>query len=114
MGLLPRFWARVVIQDAGYKTPCLIWTGSKTAAGYGNLNLSKKYVLAHRIVFEARYGEIPNRIDGDRAVLDHLPSFANAECRVRRGLDRFLKATDQPRSVDDIDIQFPAIRCDGS
>ena len=72
MGLLPRFWARVVIQDAGYETPCLIWTGSKTTAGYGNLKLAKKYVYAHRIVFEARYGEIPKRIDGDRAVLDHL------------------------------------------
>lgn len=74
MGLLPRFWARVVIQDAGYETACLIWTGSKTTAGYGNLRLPAKggYAYAHRLAFEAWYGPIPKRIDGDRAVLDHL------------------------------------------
>jgi HNH endonuclease len=72
MGLPPRFWARVAIQDAGYETACLIWTGSRTKAGYGNLNLAGKYVLAHRVAFTARYGEIPKRLDGDRAVLDHL------------------------------------------
>lgn len=74
MGLLPRFWARVVIQDTGYETACLIWTGSKTTAGYGNLRLPANggYAYAHRLVFEARYGTIPKRIDGDRAVIDHL------------------------------------------
>lgn len=73
MGLPAQFWARVVIDSSsGYETPCLSWTGSKTTAGYGNLKVNGKNVYAHRLVYAARYGDIPKRVDDDRAVIDHL------------------------------------------
>lgn len=72
MGVSASFWGRVVIDDAGYETACLTWTGAKITAGYGNLRIKGVNHLAHRLVYAARYGEIPKRIDGDRAVIDHL------------------------------------------
>ena len=71
MGLPERFWAKTRIEDAGYETLCVTWTGSKTAAGYGNVKVGGKNFYAHRLVYEARHGEIPTRLDGDRAVIDH-------------------------------------------
>ena len=56
------FWAKVEITDA-----CWLWTGAKTADGYGNFQGQ----YPHRLLYEAEYGPIPERLQ-----LDHL-------CRVR-------------------------------
>lgn len=37
---------------------CWEWNGGKTKAGYGVLNICNKIVLAHRISYEAFFGEI--------------------------------------------------------
>jgi hypothetical protein len=39
---------------------CLIWTGSKTAAGYGNMNWGGEVIYVHRYVWERTNGPIPN------------------------------------------------------
>jgi hypothetical protein len=72
MGLPTTFWTRVILDDQGHETLCMTWTGSRTTAGYGNLTIKRKSHYAHRLVYEARYGPLPKRIDGDRAVIDHL------------------------------------------
>lgn len=71
LGLSEHHAARIIIEDIGFETPCLTWTGSKTTAGYGNVRIAGTNHYVHRLVYEAHHGPIPKRIDGDRAVLDH-------------------------------------------
>lgn len=62
-----RFWARVDKSQGD----CWIWTGTKTYDGYGRIRDKGLYLRAHRVVYEATFGQIH-----DGMVLDHL-------CRVR-------------------------------
>lgn len=55
-----------VVEDRGYKSPCLIWQGA-THRGYGKLKSGGKTVLAHRYFYEQHEGPIPLGKD-----LDHL------------------------------------------
>lgn len=63
-----RFWARVTESEAiapGEKTPCLIWTGSKTGYGYGEVTFGTRprtRLLAHRVAYVYLYGDLA---DGD-------------------------------------------------
>lgn len=68
------FWSRVVIRDTGFRTPCLIWTGTISFAGYGQITKSQQAHYAHRYAYEAQAGLIPEA--EPRLILDHL-------CRVR-------------------------------
>jgi hypothetical protein len=70
-GLPTSFWKKVVAEPHGYETPCLVWTGSRVANGYGQLTFARKRYLAHRFAFTRLIGPIPDKHD-----LDHL-------CRVR-------------------------------
>jgi hypothetical protein len=70
-GLSDRHAARIIVEDTGFETPCLTWTGSKTTAGYGNVRIGGVNHYVHRLVYEAHHGPIPKRINDDRAVLDH-------------------------------------------
>ncbi|MFV2179462.1 HNH endonuclease signature motif containing protein [Actinomadura sp. LOL_016] len=72
LGLPARFWVKTVIEDTGYETACLTWTAALNAYGYGAYKHQGKNRQAHRVAYEAMYGEIPKRIAGDRAVTDHL------------------------------------------
>jgi len=57
------FWSRVDTSGG-----CWIWTGSHTAAGYGNLRLaSGKNGYAHRVAYALIHGAAP-----DGMVIDHL------------------------------------------
>lgn len=38
---------------------CWIWEGSVGSHGYGDLTISNKHLLAHRVSYEAYVGEIP-------------------------------------------------------
>lgn len=42
---------------------CWIWTGPRTAAGYGEINRGPAVLLAHRVSYEKHIGAIP---DGSR------------------------------------------------
>lgn len=58
-----QFWARVDRTD-----DCWIWSGGKTAGGYGNLRLpGGRNGYAHRVAYELTVGSIPPGM-----VLDHL------------------------------------------
>lgn len=60
--------------DMGYETPCWIWTGAISADhGYGHTRIGRprRQVGAHRALYEAHIGPIPEGMQ-----LDHL-------CRVR-------------------------------
>jgi HNH endonuclease len=60
-------------EDRGYKTTCWIWQLSRNTHGYGSMTRrpSEKSGLAHIILYERRYGTVPDGLE-----LDHL-------CRVR-------------------------------
>lgn len=59
--------ARFVAKAQQVPSGCIEWTGSRSPAGYGWFSWNSGNVLAHRWVFEALYGAIPNE-----GVIDHL------------------------------------------
>ena len=50
-----------------YVGDCIVWTGAVTSAGYGELNVGGRPVLAHRISYELSNGPIPAGL-----VINHL------------------------------------------
>ncbi|MGH7474177.1 MAG: HNH endonuclease signature motif containing protein [Candidatus Methylomirabilales bacterium] len=46
---------------------CIVWTGSKTSAGYGNVGRKGGTSLVHRLVYEHFRGPVPEGLE-----LDHL------------------------------------------
>lgn len=79
---------RTEIVDTGYKTPCVLWTGSLSERGYGFYFEDNKQYYAHRKVYEYFEGDIPET--EPRTVLDHL-------CRVHRcvAVDHLEPVTDR-------------------
>lgn len=67
----PRFKNHHRLEDRGYTTPCWIWKGARTPAGYGQRQVRGKRGLAHRWYYIQEHGSIPEDLE-----LDHL-------CRVR-------------------------------
>lgn len=67
MDLLDRVAARYTIDEGG----CFLWTGHTSRFGYAQTTVEGRAVVAHRAVFEAVVGPVPEGL-----VLDHL-------CRVR-------------------------------
>ena len=45
---------------------CLVWTGTKSPTGQGQIRVNGKSKLVHRYVWEREFGEIP-----DKVMLDH-------------------------------------------
>lgn len=56
---------------------CLIWTGSRISAGYGNMRIGESNKLAHRFAWEQVRGPIPSGLD-----VDHT-CFTPACCNVQ-------------------------------
>ena len=50
-----RFWSKV---NKGGPNECWLWTGAKTGAGYGNLDLNGRNLLAHRVAWMIHNGGI--------------------------------------------------------
>lgn len=78
LGLPERFWAKTRVEDRGYETPCLTWIAYVLPNGYGRFQWNGEVRGAHVVAYEVRHGEIPKRLDGDRAVVDHL--CRNRDC----------------------------------
>lgn len=57
-----RFWSYVEHSD-----DCWIWTGAKSAAGYGRIEWNRRQQQAHRVAYELIVGPIPEGLE-----LDHL------------------------------------------
>lgn len=66
--LLERLLARITHSEELFKgTPCWLWQGSKSKAGYGTVSISKKIMYTHRVFFELLKGSIEKGL-----VIDHL------------------------------------------
>lgn len=62
---VPAFrWVEV---DAGYLSPCWLWTGKQHKKGYGLIQVRGKRQRAHRYVYEQLVGPIPEGLE-----IDHL------------------------------------------
>lgn len=55
-----RLLSKIIISKTNYfgDSPCWEWEGSKSAKGYGNLNINNHLVRTHRFIFEYYYGMI--------------------------------------------------------
>lgn len=89
-----------VIEDRGHSTPCWIWQRNLTTLGYGLHIWAGTRRLAHRVVFEATRGPIPEGLQLDHLCRnpscvnpDHLEPVTNAENQ-RRGKGTKLTADD--------------------
>jgi hypothetical protein len=58
-------------QDCGYSSPCWMWQGTLTTAGYGQYHFTVNgvlhYPMAHRLMWEKANGPIPDGLH-----IDHL------------------------------------------
>lgn len=73
LGLSPAVWGRLVAMDCGYKTACLVWTGTIASNGYGVIAIAGRQHKVHRLVYEAVMGPMPRRdSNGALIVSDHL------------------------------------------
>lgn len=85
-----RFWKHVALPTE--PDGCLVWTGAKNSAGYGQFwggsqtDATRRKVLAHRVAYAALVGPIPDgkqldHVCGNRACVrpDHLRPASNAE-----------------------------------
>jgi len=72
LGLPERVWAQLRLEDRGYETPCLIWTGTTTSEGYGVIQIAGRQHRVHRLVHKAFNPDMPEQIGDKRAVPDHL------------------------------------------
>jgi hypothetical protein len=64
-----RFWAKVQRAEG---EACWLWTGAKTALGYGRFKIRGKVYYAHRVAFVLQWGDSPDyvvchRQDGRRS-----------------------------------------------
>ena len=61
-----RFWSKVkrTIEDS-----CWLWTGARTAAGYGAIKIAGRTELAHRVAYMALVGDVPTGFE-----IDHVKS----------------------------------------
>ena len=50
--LLDRYWSKVRVRESG----CWEWVGARSTAGYGQLRVNGKALLAHRMAAEVEYG----------------------------------------------------------
>lgn len=55
---------------------CILWIGSTVGAGYGQILVSGRMRLAHRVAWEAAHGPIPKGL----CVLHDCPNGDNSRC----------------------------------
>lgn len=73
LGLPGTIWARLAPQDCGYETPCLVWTGTIAATGYGVVGFKGRQHKVHRLIYEAVNGPMPRTAPNGKAIVsDHL------------------------------------------
>jgi hypothetical protein len=99
--------ATEVVEDP--ETGCLVWQGSKTAQGYGDLRFDHKHKLAHRLAYENAKGPIPEGLYIDHLCRrrdcinpDHLEPVTHAENLKRARKDRCFRG--HRRSGDNLYI----------
>lgn len=99
--------ATEVVEDP--ETGCLVWQGSKTSVGYGDLRYDGKHKLAHRLAYENARGPIPEGLYIDHLCRrrdcinpDHMEPVTHAENLKRARKDKCFRG--HPRSGDNLYI----------
>ena len=72
--------SRLVVVDQGFVTPCRIWTGSKTSAGYGNVGWNGKVVVVHRLLYQELVGPLPDGSKGDHICHTYTDCLGGPTC----------------------------------
>lgn len=72
-----RFFSKVMEEDRGFETPCMIWTGYIDDWGYGVFHTQRpnqKHVKAHRYSYALTHGPefLHSVVAGRTSELDHL------------------------------------------
>ena len=71
--VLARVWRKILPPDG--PDECWLWAGGRNDAGYGIVTVDKQTMRAHRYVYAALVGEIPNGL-----VLDHTCHTNDPTC----------------------------------
>lgn len=93
--ILARIEAAVEIRDAGYITPCWLWTMSDSGAGrgggYPRMKLNDRTCAAHKVSFVNAHGYVPGNKQIDHKCRnrrcvnpDHLEMVSHLENQKRR------------------------------
>lgn len=92
-----RIFACVEIVDAGFETPCHLWTGSDSGAGrgggYPRMKLNDRTCAVHIVSFTNEFGYVPRNKQIDHKCRnrlcvnpDHLEMVSHIENQKRRDL----------------------------
>lgn len=90
-----RILASVAIVDAGYETPCWLWTladsGNGRGGGYPRMKLNTRTCAAHKVSFVNEHGYVPGNKQIDHRCKnrscvnpDHLEMVSHIENQKRR------------------------------
>ncbi|QPC87397.1 HNH endonuclease [Mesorhizobium sp. NBSH29] len=90
-----RIMASTAIVDAGFATPCWLWTladsGTGRGGGYPRMKLNSRTVAAHKVSFVNEYGFVPGNKQIDHKCRnrlcvnpDHLEMVSHGENQKRR------------------------------
>ncbi|MFA8669446.1 HNH endonuclease [Escherichia coli] len=91
-------------------TPCIIWYGARSSAGYGQVRIKGKTVYVHRLAYQEVHGEIPkglvirHKCDNPSCYnVDHLILGTQRQnmqdCSVRGRVNKTVKATGESQGL---------------
>lgn len=91
-------------------TPCIIWYGARSSAGYGQVRIKGKTVYVHRLAYQEAHGEIPkglvirHKCDNPSCYnVDHLILGTQRQnmqdCSVRGRVNKTVKATGESQGL---------------
>ena len=97
--IMSRIMANVEIRDAGYKTPCWLWTmadsGDGRGGGYPRMKLNARTCAVHKVAFVNEHGYVPGNKQIDHKCRnrlcvnpDHLEMVSHRENQKRRAAAR--------------------------
>lgn len=88
---------RVLDRSVAGHGACVLWTGTKTPTGYGQINFGGRRLAVHRVSYVAFKGTIPDGLEIDHLCRvrhcvnpHHLEAVTHAE-NLRRAVPRSLK-----------------------
>jgi endogenous inhibitor of DNA gyrase (YacG/DUF329 family) len=59
------------------ETGCLLWTGTTSKGGYGQMRVGRRFPMAHRVVYEMWAGPIPESLELDHTC--NVPACCNPD-----------------------------------
>lgn len=111
LGLPAHILVRLQVRDCGYKTPCLVWTGTIASNGYGVVGIQGRQYKVHRLVYEAVNGPMPRQdASGKRIVSDHL--CRNRPCANPDHIEPVTDAVNVMRGVSFAPVNASKTHCD--